>query len=138
MGPNDVLLDILYCGVCHSDIHIARSEWGASTYPCVPGHEFIGRVREVGSAVTKFRVGDIGGVGCMVDACGTCENCRADREQNCLNGATFTYDSTDKVSGCNTYGGYSHAAVVSERFVIRIPPGTTLWRGVETSRAEPP
>lgn len=126
IGPRDVLLDVLYCGVCHSDIHIARSEWGPSSYPCVPGHEIIGRVQAMGSAVSKFKVGDIGGVGCMVDACGACENCLADREQNCLNGTAFTYDSTDRVTGGNTYGGYSDKMVVTERFVIRIPQGTDL------------
>jgi uncharacterized zinc-type alcohol dehydrogenase-like protein len=126
LGPRDVLLDVLYSGIYHSDIHTARSEWGASTYPCVPGHENIGRVQAVGSAVTKFKVGDIGGVGCMVDSCGTCENCLADREQNCLNGTSFTYDSKDRVTGGNTYGGYSDKMVVSDRFVIRIPPGADL------------
>jgi alcohol dehydrogenase (NADP+) len=95
-------------------------------YPCVPGHEIIGRVEAVGSAVTKFKVGDIGGVGCMVASCGTCENCLADREQNCLKGATFTYNSPDRAMGENTLGGYSEKMVVSERFVIRIPPGADL------------
>ena len=126
IGPNDVLLDVLYCGICHSDIHIVRSEWRPTRYPCVPGYEIIGRVQAVGSAVTKFKVGDIGSVGCMVDSCGTCENCLADREQNCLNGTTFPYDSTDRVTGGHTFGGYSDKVVVSERFVIRIPPGADL------------
>jgi uncharacterized zinc-type alcohol dehydrogenase-like protein len=126
VGPNDVLLDVLYCGVCHSDIHTARDEWGPAKYPCVPGHEVIGRVIAVGDKVTKFKVGDIGGVGCMVDSCRTCDNCRDDREQNCLNGATFTYDSEDKISGGHTYGGYSDKMVVTEHFVIRIPPGVDL------------
>jgi uncharacterized zinc-type alcohol dehydrogenase-like protein len=126
MSPNDVLLDVLYCGICHSDIHAVRSDWGPATYPIVPGHEIIGRVRAVGSAVTKFKVGDIGGVGCMVASCGECENCLADREQNCLNGTSFTYDSKDRVTGGNTYGGYSDNMVVTEKFVIRIPPGVDL------------
>jgi alcohol dehydrogenase (NADP+) len=126
VGPNDVLLDVLYCGVCHSDIHVARSEWGPSRYPSVPGHEIIGRVQAVGSAVTKFRVGDIGGVGAMVNSCGICENCLADLEQYCLNGNTLTYDSPDRVHGGYTLGGYSEKIVVSERFVIRIPPGADL------------
>jgi uncharacterized zinc-type alcohol dehydrogenase-like protein len=117
---------VLYCGICHSDIHIVRSEWRPTRYPCVPGHEIIGRVQAVGSAVTKFKVGDIGGVGCMVDSCGTCENCLVDREQHCLNGTTFTYDSTDRVTGGHTFGGYSDKVVVTERFVIRIPPGADL------------
>jgi uncharacterized zinc-type alcohol dehydrogenase-like protein len=125
LGANDVLLDVLYCGVCHSDIHHARGEW-ATAFPCVPGHEIIGRVQAVGSAVTKFKVGDIGGVGCMVNSCGTCENCLADREQNCLKGATNTYNSPDPATGGHTFGGYSDKVVVTERFVIRIPPGADL------------
>lgn len=129
LGPRDVLLDVLYCGVCHSDIHQARNEWPLTvptTFPVVPGHEIIGRVRAVGDQVTKFRVDDIGGVGCMVDSCGTCENCLNDREQNCLNGTTFTYNSPDQVSGGFTYGGYSDKMVVKEHFVVRIPPGVNL------------
>lgn len=126
LGPRDVLLDVLYSSICHSDIHTVRGDWGAPNYPVVPGHEIVGRVLAVGSAVTKFRVGDIGGVGCMVDACGTCANCLAEREQICLNGTTFTYGSEDKVSGGPTYGGYSDRIVVTEKFVIRIPPGMDL------------
>lgn len=126
LGPNDVLLDILYAGICHSDVHTARGDWGGPQLPCVPGHEIVGRVLAVGSKVTKFRVGDIGGVGCMVDACGTCENCLADREQICVNGTTFTYDSPDKVSGGYTFGGYSERIAVTEKFAIRIPPGMNL------------
>jgi uncharacterized zinc-type alcohol dehydrogenase-like protein len=129
VGPNDVLLDVLYCGICHSDIHQARNEWAAwnpTNYSCVPGHEIIGRVRAVGKAVTKFKVGDIGGVGCMVDSCRTCENCRDDREQNCTRPATYTYNSPDLVLGGHTLGGYSDTMVVSEHFVIRIPPGMDL------------
>ena len=129
LGSNDVLIDVMYCGVCHSDIHQARNEWPntvPTTYPVIPGHEIIGRVRAVGNKVTKFRVDDIGGVGCMVDSCGVCENCLNDREQNCLNGTTFTYNSPDKVSGGLTYGGYSHTIVVKEHFVVRIPPGVDL------------
>lgn len=126
IGPNDVLLEVLYCGICHSDIHIVRSDWGPTRYPVVPGHEIIGRVLAIGSAVTKFKVGDIGGVGCMVNSCGTCENCLADREQNCLNGTTFTYDSDDRIHGGYTFGGYSEKVVVTERFAIRIPPGADL------------
>ena len=129
VGPNDVLLDVLYCGICHSDVHQARDEWATwnpTRYPCVPGHEIIGRVRAVGKAVTKFRVGDVGGVGCMVNSCGTCESCLDDREQDCTKGATFTYNTPDPVSGGYTYGGYSTAMVVAEHFVIRIPPGMDL------------
>ncbi len=126
LGAHDVLLDILYAGICHSDVHTVRGDWGAPGLPCVPGHEIVGRVVAVGRNVTKFRVGDVGGVGCMVDACGTCENCLADREQICVNGTTFTYDSPDKVSGGHTFGGYSERIVVTEKFVIRIPPGMNL------------
>lgn len=126
LGRQDILLDILYVGICHSDIHTVHSDWGATHYPVVPGHEIIGRVIAVGADVTKFKVGDIGGVGCMVDSCGTCENCLDEREQNCLNGTTFTYDSPDKISGGFTFGGYSERIVVNERFVIRIPPRVHL------------
>ncbi|MBK5355779.1 NAD(P)-dependent alcohol dehydrogenase [Pseudomonas sp. TH41] len=126
VGPRDVLIDIEYAGVCHSDIHIARSEWSETPYPCVPGHEIVGKVAAVGSEVKKFKVGDYAGVGCMVDSCGDCENCLADREQNCLKGTTFIYSSPDKVSGGMTYGGYSERIVVAEHFVIRMPPGADL------------
>jgi len=127
MGPNDVLLDVLYCGVCHSDIHTVRGEWGPAHYTCVPGHEIIGRVKAVGPAVTKFTVGDIGGVGCMVNSCRTCEHCEEDLEQYCLKGATFTYDTPDPTAKAGfTQGGYSDKIVVTEHFVIRIPPGVNL------------
>lgn len=126
LGSHDVLLDILYCGVCHSDIHTVKNDWGGSTYPSVPGHEIIGRVIAIGKDVTKFRIGDIGGVGCMVDSCRVCSNCLDDREQNCLNGTTFTYGSTDSHLSGYTYGGYSDKVAVTEHFVIRIPPGADL------------
>lgn len=126
LRPDDVLLDVLYSGVCHSDIHTARGDWGPASRPCVPGHEIIGRVIAVGDQVTKFKVGDIGGVGCMVNSCRECDHCRDDREQNCENGVTFTYGSDDSVSGGHTYGGYSDKMVVTEHFVIRIPPGADL------------
>lgn len=126
LGPNDVLLDVLYSGICHSDVHTVRGDWSPARYPVVPGHEIVGRVLAVGRAVTKFRVGDIGGVGCMVDACGTCANCLADREQICLNGTTFTYGAPDRISGGSTLGGYSERMVVKESFVIRVPPGMDL------------
>lgn len=130
LGPHDVLLDVLYCGVCHSDLHQARNEWaewGPTEYPCVPGHEIIGRVQAVGTAVTKFKTGDLGGVGCLVDSCRRCDNCRADREQNCLVGATFTYNAPDKQGPSKvSLGGYSDKMVVTEHFVIRIPPGADL------------
>jgi uncharacterized zinc-type alcohol dehydrogenase-like protein len=128
VGPNDVHLDVLYCGICHSDIHQNRDDTPSqrTTFPCVTGHEIIGRVRAVGGAVTKFKVGDIGGVGAMVDSCGTCKQCLAGREMNCENGATFTYNVPDKVSGGMTFGGYSEGIVVAEHFVLRVSPGVNL------------
>ncbi len=126
VGPKDVLIDIEYAGVCHSDIHTARSEWSETPYPCVPGHEIVGKVAAIGNQVTKFKVGDYAGVGCMVDSCGECENCLADREQNCQKGTTFTYASPDKVMGGMTYGGYCERIVVKEHFAIRMPAGANL------------
>lgn len=121
-GPDDVQIDILYCGVCHSDIHTARNEWGGSTkYPCVPGHEIAGRVVKVGGNVSNFKEGDLAAVGCMVDSCGQCESCKADMEQFCEAGATFTYNSEDKPSGGHTYGGYAKSIVVDQDFVLRVP-----------------
>ncbi len=119
-GPTDVRIDILFCGVCHSDLHTARGEWGGTTYPCVPGHEIVGRVVDVGREVRNFRAGDLAGVGCMVDSCRTCDNCRTDLEQFCDNGPVFTYNSKDKHTGGITYGGYSKSIVVDENFVLRI------------------
>jgi uncharacterized zinc-type alcohol dehydrogenase-like protein len=118
--PDDVQLDILYCGICHSDLHTARDEWHGTTYPCVPGHEIVGRAVKVGSAVKKFKEGDTVAVGCMVDSCGTCENCRADLEQFCDRGAIFTYNSKDDHTGGVTYGGYSKSIVVDQDFVLRV------------------
>jgi len=119
-GPLDVQIDILFCGVCHSDIHTVRSEWGPANYPCVPGHEIVGRVTAVGPDVKKFKVGDLAGVGCMVDSCRTCPSCLASLEQFCQNGATFTYNSPDKKSGGFTCGGYSTSIVVDEAFTLKI------------------
>jgi alcohol dehydrogenase (NADP+) len=119
-AANDVQIDILYCGVCHSDLHFARNEWGFTSYPAVPGHEIIGRVKAVGPAVKKFKAGDIVGVGCLVDSCRTCPECRAGLEQFCADG-TMTYGSADKHLGGGTLGGYSQGIVVREEFVLRIP-----------------
>ena len=119
-GPLDVQIEILFCGVCHSDLHTARNEWGGTTYPCVPGHEIVGRVTKVGAEVIKFQVGDFAGVGCMVDSCRTCPSCQANLEQFCQNGTIFTYNAPDKKSGGLTCGGYSDSIVVDEAFVLRI------------------
>src|SRR5438132_3145494 len=120
---DDVVIDILFCGVCHSDIHQARDEWGGSTFPMVPGHEIVGRVREVGRAVTRFKAGDLAGVGCMVDSCRTCANCRRGQEQFCEKRAAFTYNSTEMDRKTPTYGGYSKSIVVTESFALKIPAG---------------
>lgn len=125
-GPRDVRIEILYCGVCHSDIHSARNEWGGAHYPLVPGHEIVGRVIETGSEVSQFKAGDLAGVGCMVDSCGDCENCHADLEQFCLNGFTGTYNAADKKSGGYTFGGYAQQIVVDEAFVLRLPENLPL------------
>jgi len=119
-GPADVQIDILYCGVCHSDLHTAKSEWGRTTYPCVPGHEIIGRVNKVGREVRKFKEGDLAGVGCLVDSDRTCPECQAGLEQYCDN-MVLTYNSPDKhLPGKVTFGGYSTAIVVDQRFVLRV------------------
>jgi uncharacterized zinc-type alcohol dehydrogenase-like protein len=122
VGSEDIKIDITYCGVCHSDIHTVRNDWKGSQYPVVPGHEIIGRVVEVGANVNSHKVGDLVGVGCLVDSCQTCSSCQKDLEQFCENGATFTYNSADKhIEGQHTYGGYSSSVVVDEKFVLRIP-----------------
>jgi len=125
-GPKDVVIDIQFCGVCHSDIHQARDEWGGAVYPMVPGHEIVGRVTRVGSSVTKFREGDSVGVGCMVDSCRTCSNCKKGEEQFCLVKTVFTYNSPEKNTGRNTLGGYSNNIVVDEDFVLKISPKLNL------------
>jgi uncharacterized zinc-type alcohol dehydrogenase-like protein len=122
----DVEIDILYCGVCHSDLHQARNEWHNTVYPCVPGHEIVGRVTRVGTGVTRFKPGDIGAVGCMVDSCRTCSSCRAGFEQYCLSFPTFTYNGEDRHLGGPTFGGYSTGIVVDEAFVLRVPAGLDL------------
>ncbi|MEJ5913308.1 NAD(P)-dependent alcohol dehydrogenase [Pseudokineococcus sp. 1T1Z-3] len=125
VGPAEVLIDIAYAGICHSDIHTARGEWGESHYPLVPGHEIAGVVSEVGSDVTRYAVGDRVGVGCFVDSCRECENCRAGEEQYCLVGETGTYNAVGK-DGRPTDGGYSEKIVVDENYVLRIPDGIGL------------
>jgi uncharacterized zinc-type alcohol dehydrogenase-like protein len=125
-GPRDVEIEILYCGVCHSDLHAARDEWGGAVYPLVPGHEIVGRVTRVGPEVTTFREGDLAGVGCMVDSCRRCINCDDGLEQYCDHDFTQTYNSPDKRSGGVTYGGYASNIVVDEHFVLRIPQGLDL------------
>ncbi|HWL94346.1 MAG TPA: NAD(P)-dependent alcohol dehydrogenase [Phycisphaerae bacterium] len=117
---NDVLIDILFCGICHSDLHMARNEWKGTTYPIVPGHEIVGRVAKMGAAVKAFKPGDRVGVGCMVDSCRTCVNCREGFEQFCEDETIFTYNCPDKHSGGRTYGGYSSRIVVDEKFVLRV------------------
>lgn len=124
--PNDVEIDILYCGVCHSDLHTARNDWGGTVYPAVPGHEIVGKVTKVGSAVTKFKVGDLAAVGCLVDSCRECEHCKNDLEQYCIPGFTGTYNSPDKHLGLQTYGGYSEKVVVAEHFVLKVPENLDL------------
>ena len=124
--PKDVEIEILYCGVCHSDLHTARNDWGWTVYPAIPGHEIVGKVTKIGNEVTKLKVGDITAVGCMVDSCGECESCNHDHEQFCLNGYTGTYNASDKHLGGQTYGGYSEKIVVDERFALKVPANLDL------------
>ena len=124
--PHDVQIEILYCGVCHSDLHTARNEWGGTIYPCVPGHEIVGRVTAVGNHVKKYKVGDIAGVGCLVDSCRECENCKNDLEQFCSNGMVGTYNGKEKDGGGNTLGGYSKSITVHEDFVLHIADNLPL------------
>ncbi len=118
--PQDIQIQILYCGVCHSDLHQARNEWHNTTYPCVPGHEIVGRVAKAGSQVKKFKEGDVAAVGCMVDSCRICPSCQAGQEQYCENVLVLTYNSEDKHLGGVTYGGYSQSIVVDEAFALRV------------------
>jgi len=117
----DVKIDIHYCGVCHSDLHQVKNDWKNSQYPVVPGHEIIGKITEVGAGVSNYKVGDLVGVGCLVDSCRDCGACEDDLEQFCEKGATWTYNSEDKHSGGHTFGGYSEAIIVHEDFVLRVP-----------------
>ena len=125
-GPHDVHFKILYCGVCHSDIHQVRDEWGGSIFPMVPGHEIVGKVTAVGASVKKFKPGDLAAVGCMVDSCRECENCRQGLEQYCLHGSVATYNGYEKDGKTPTYGGYSDQIVVHEDFVLRVPDNLPL------------
>lgn len=124
--PHDVEIEILFCGVCHSDLHTARNEWHGTTYPCVPGHEIVGKVISVGNHVSKFKIGDVVGVGCLVDSCRECEYCKEGLEQYCEPGNTQTYNSPDKYLGTPTFGGYSESVVVDEDFVLHIPENLDL------------
>jgi uncharacterized zinc-type alcohol dehydrogenase-like protein len=124
--PDDVQIEILFCGVCHSDLHQVRDEWKFSVYPIVPGHEIVGRVSAVGSAVKKFKVGEIAAVGTMIDSCGVCENCKEQLENYCVAGNTQTYNGQDKHTGTPTFGGYSESIVVKESFVLHVPDGLDL------------
>jgi uncharacterized zinc-type alcohol dehydrogenase-like protein len=120
-GPHDIVIEILYCGVCHSDIHQVRNEWGNSAYPMVPGHEIVGRVARAGSGVTSFKEGELAGVGCFVDSCRTCRNCREGEEQYCENHLVSTYNGTESDGETPTYGGYSSRIVVDENYALRVP-----------------
>ena len=130
-GPQDVLIDILYCGVCHTDIHQVRDEWGGALFPMVPGHEIIGTVQKVGTEVQKWRTGDVVGVGCFVDSCRRCEACQSGEEQYCHEGATFTYNAVERDGVSRTYGGYSTRITVNQDYVLRIP------RDIPAERAAP-
>jgi uncharacterized zinc-type alcohol dehydrogenase-like protein len=124
--PTDVEIDILFCGVCHSDLHTARNDWGGTKYSAVPGHEIVGRVTKVGNEVTKFKVGDLAAIGCLVDSCRECASCKQDLEQYCIPGFTGTYNGADKHLGGHTFGGYSEKIVVTEHFVLKVPENLDL------------
>jgi len=128
VGENDVLIDILYCGVCHSDLHQARNEWGGSIYPMVPGHEIVGRISKVGSSVTKFKEGDLAGIGCFVDSCRTCHSCQEGLEQYCEVHNVGTYNSTELDGKTPTYGGYSSQIVVDEKYTLKVAENLDLSR----------
>ncbi|MEP7077137.1 MAG: NAD(P)-dependent alcohol dehydrogenase, partial [Acidobacteriota bacterium] len=126
VGPDDILIDILFCGVCHSDIHQARGEWGNSTYPMVPGHEIVGRVVKTGNDVTKFKEGDIAGIGCFVESCGTCSSCAAHSEQFCKVHSVVTYNGTEMDKKTPTYGGYSNLYVIKESYALKVDASQPL------------
>lgn len=123
---HDIQIEILYCGICHSDLHAARNEWGGTTYPIVPGHEIVGRVTAIGSHVTQFKVGDMAGIGCIVDSCHECDYCKEGEEQFCENGNTIVFNAPDKISGGVTYGGFSENYVVNENYAVHIPESLDL------------
>ncbi len=125
-GPQDVLIDILYCGICHTDIHQARDEWGGAIFPMVPGHEIVGKVVKTGDQVTKWKTGDIVGIGCFIDSCRECQACKAGEEQYCERGPSFTYNSYERDGKTPTYGGYSTRITVDENYLVRIPDGIPL------------
>jgi alcohol dehydrogenase (NADP+) len=125
-GPNDIQIEILYCGVCHSDLHQVKDEWGGSIFPMVPGHEIVGKVTKVGDQVEGFKVGDLAGVGCFVDSCRTCTNCQAGLEQYCLNGMSATYNSYEQDKKTVTYGGYSTQIVVDKNYVLKVSANLPL------------
>jgi alcohol dehydrogenase (NADP+) len=122
-GPHDIEIEILYCGICHSDVHKVNDDWASTHFPVVPGHEIVGRVALAGASATRFQEGDLVGVGCIVDSCRTCPECRAGHEMFCEKGVTFTFDSFDQNTKMWTYGGYSTSIVVDERYVLRVPEG---------------
>jgi alcohol dehydrogenase (NADP+) len=127
-GPKDVLIDILYCGICHSDLHLVRNDWGRSIYPMVPGHEIVGRIVEKGKRVRRFKKGDLAAVGCFVDSCRKCSNCKDGLQQYCTDGLVLTYNSYEKDGKTVTRGGYSTKIVVDEDYVLKVPPKLPLER----------
>jgi len=125
-GPTEIVIEILYCGVCHSDLHMARNEWGNAVYPMVPGHEIVGRVAAAGKSVTKFKAGDVAAIGVIIDSCRHCEPCNRGEEHFCIEGSTLTYAAKDRVDGSTTMGGYSNNYVVDERFAHTVPANLNL------------